>query len=111
MTPDDALRHADEIEAETRYRDQLARESFDAGVRYGYQRGVEAARGELSAGHAAWWRDRGQRLVDEPSHAELEEIRWGPGGREHYGDPRPGDYPGRQAQPEPEPDPEMELTL
>ena len=34
-----------------------------------------------------------------PSHAELEERRWGPGGREHFGDPRPGDYRGRDAEP------------
>jgi hypothetical protein len=31
-----------------------------------------------------------------PSFAELERRRWGPGGREHFGDPRPGDYPGRR---------------
>lgn len=30
-----------------------------------------------------------------PTHRELEERRWGPGGREHFADPRPGDYPGR----------------
>ena len=27
--------------------------------------------------------------------AELERRRWGPGGRERFADPRPGDYPGR----------------
>ena len=94
MTPDEAIERAGEIEAETAYRSQIARESFEAGAQYGYKRGVEAARGELSAGHAAWWRGHGQRLIDEPSHAELEERRWGPGGREHFGDPRPGDFPG-----------------
>jgi hypothetical protein len=26
--------------------------------------------------------------------AELELRRWGPGGREHFGDPRPDDYTG-----------------
>lgn len=31
-----------------------------------------------------------------PSWAELERRRWGPGGRLHFGDPRPGDFPGRQ---------------
>lgn len=25
---------------------------------------------------------------------QAEQERWGPGGREHYADPRPGDYPG-----------------
>ena len=27
------------------------------------------------------------------SFAELEERRWGPGGREHFADARPGDFP------------------
>jgi len=27
--------------------------------------------------------------------AELDARRWGPGGREHFADARPGDYPGR----------------
>jgi hypothetical protein len=27
--------------------------------------------------------------------AELDLRRWGPGGRERFADPRPGDYPGR----------------
>jgi hypothetical protein len=27
-------------------------------------------------------------------HAELELARWGPGGREHFADPRPGDFTG-----------------
>ena len=30
----------------------------------------------------------------EPSNRELEERRWGAGGREHFGDPRAGDFPG-----------------
>jgi hypothetical protein len=25
--------------------------------------------------------------------AEIEAARWGPGGREHFADPRPGDFP------------------
>lgn len=29
-----------------------------------------------------------------PDHAELEARRWGPGGREHFGDPAPGGYSG-----------------
>jgi hypothetical protein len=27
--------------------------------------------------------------------SDLEMLRWGPCGREHFADPRPGDYPGR----------------
>jgi hypothetical protein len=33
--------------------------------------------------------------VFPPSPSPLEEARWGEGGREHFGDPRPGDFPGR----------------
>jgi len=28
--------------------------------------------------------------------ARLDALRWGPGGREHFGDPRPGDFQGRE---------------
>jgi hypothetical protein len=28
-------------------------------------------------------------------HAELEQRRWGPGGRAYFADPRPGDFQGR----------------
>ena len=47
-------------------------------------------------------------VVTGISHAELEQRRWGPGGRAHFADPRPGDFPrpGRQATSEP--DTEME---
>jgi hypothetical protein len=34
---------------------------------------------------------------DAVAAAELEVLRWGPGGREHARDPRPGDYPGQEA--------------
>lgn len=34
--------------------------------------------------------------------ADQELAAYGPGGREHFGDPRPGDFPGRQQQAEQE---------
>jgi hypothetical protein len=43
-----------------------------------------------------------------PSFAELKERRWGPGGRVHFADPRPGDFPGRGTRPQPEPETEAE---
>lgn len=54
------------------------------------------------AGRAAAEKDMAERWNDiaKPvthggkTQAELEELRWGPGGREHFGDPRPGDYKG-----------------
>lgn len=101
--PDEAIQAADMAEAETRYRHQAAREAYEAGRQDGYrQRQAEdEARWRLAAGIA---------IPDGPSHAELEELRWGPGGREHYADPRPGDYPGRNPRPAPETGPEMEAT-
>lgn len=100
MTSADAIRAAELAEAETAYRLQLARESYQAGLEAGYKRGYETGAGQREAGHASWWRDHGQHLVNQPSRAELEERRWGPGGRAHFADPRPGDYPGRRVQAE-----------
>lgn len=52
------------------------------------------ADGQRAASDA--WGSRPKHIVRYgPSHAELERRRWGDGGREHFGDPRPGDYPGR----------------
>ena len=62
----------------------------------------EAGRRDAEADMAARWA-RTAAAVRGPAHAELEERRWGPGGREHFADARPGDFPGRDArQPEPE---------
>ena len=37
------------------------------------------------------------RIWPEPGHVpEIEKLRYPPGGREHFADPRPGDYTGRQ---------------
>ena len=95
MTPQEAIEAAELVEAETAYRLQAARESFDAGYR------------QAEADMAARWDTIARAAVHGPSHADLELKRWGPGGREHFADPRPGDYPGRlalEAQAEPEPE-------
>jgi hypothetical protein len=75
---------------EVRYRRQLvaeaAAEAYDLGFRDGDEgraRRRQATWPPIAAGAAG------------PSHAELERRRWGPGGREHFGDLRPGDYPGK----------------
>ncbi len=106
MTPHEAIEAADLAQAETRYRLQFAREirevtavrEFDRGYTEGYLRAVA----DCKAAQQGIVRD-----------AALEEVRWGPGGREHFGDPRPGDYPGRvppPRAPEPEPEPELEIA-
>jgi hypothetical protein len=74
-------------EAELRLRRQLAREMYEAGQRDGYCAGYERGARLMEAG----WPDVVAPL-DGSTCAELELLRWGPGGREHFGDPRPGDY-------------------
>ena len=84
MTPERAIEAAEQIEAETAYRNQLGREMYEAGRR------------DAEADMATRW-----AAVAEPaasggtSYAELEERRYGTGGQAHFGDPRPGDFPGR----------------
>jgi hypothetical protein len=70
------------------------------------QRVLDAERAGYARGYADGDRDgyeRGARLLEtgwrsiapvpgEPTHAELEIRRWGPGGRKRFGDPRPGDF-------------------
>jgi hypothetical protein len=74
-------------EAETRYRNRLAREMHERGRR------------DAEAEHAEGWRRIAAPVADGRSFAEIEERRWGPGGREHLADPRRGDFPGRGAEP------------
>lgn len=89
MTPAEAIAAADLIEAETAYRNQLVREMYQLG------------RHHAEAEQAEAWHQFAARVAHGIPFADLEERRWGPGGREHFADPRPGDYPGRK-QPEPE---------
>jgi hypothetical protein len=96
VTPRDAIEAAELAEAETAYRHQLAREMYQAGQRAGFQAGYQQA----SADMAARWAQIARPVVHGISHAELEERRWGPSGRAHFADPRPGDFPGRAAKPQ-----------
>jgi hypothetical protein len=98
VTPAEAIEAAELAEAEERYRRQLGREMFAAGRR--------AAEAEMAE---RWNRIAAPAAHGGPDLAELEARRWGPGGRDHFADPRPGDYPGRiPAQRQPEPEPELE---
>jgi hypothetical protein len=81
MTPAEAIDAAELTEVETRYRNQLAREMYQAGYRQ--------AEGDM----AARWDEIARPVVHGPRHADLEVKRWGPDGA------RP-----------PEPEPEMEIT-
>ena len=106
MTPQEAIAAAELTEAETAYRNQLARQMYQAGQRAGFQAGYRQA----NADEAARWAEVARPVAHSISQAELEERRWGSGGRAHFADPRPGDFPGRGARPQAEPqlEPEME---
>jgi hypothetical protein len=92
MTPAEAIEAAELAEAETACRVQLCRDMYQAGYR------------QAEADMAVRWHEIAAAATQGPAHADLEAERWGPGGREHFGDPRPGDYPGRAVRREPEPE-------
>ena len=98
MTPQRALERAEEISAEPRYRNQLARQMYQAGP---HDAGADMARRRAQAA--------GQVAHGVP-HAELEERRGGPGGRARFADPRPGHFPGRGARPQAGPETEREAA-
>lgn len=65
----------------------------------GRQDGITEGRASEAAERDADWHRIASATVKlclSPDHAELERRRWGPGGRAHFGDPRPGDYQGRE---------------
>jgi hypothetical protein len=68
----------------------------------------EAGRRDAEADMAQRWAEAARPVARGVSHADLEQRRWGPGGRAHFADPRPGDFPGRAHHPEPQTEPEME---
>ena len=104
MTPREAIEAAELAAAETAYHHQLAREMFQAGQRAGFDVGYRQA----SADMAARWAQIARPVVHGIGYAELEERRWGPGGRARFADQRPGDFPGRGARSQAEPEREME---
>lgn len=103
MTPQEAIEAAELAEAETAYRHQIAREMTEHAAAAEYERGLlegyQLAIADFKAFQHAEVRD-----------AELETLRWGPEGRARFGDPRPGDFPGRLPVPAPEAEPELEIA-
>lgn len=95
MTPQEQrqlLELSDERDQQDRLREKVEREAFQAGRRRGHDEG----RREYEAQETEAWRRILQPFSqDRPTFQEVEERRWGPGGREHFGDPRPGDFVGR----------------
>jgi hypothetical protein len=95
VTPAEAIEAAELTEAETRYRNQVGRLMYEAGHR------------DAEAEMAARWA-RVTAVVRGPDLAEIDERRWGPGGRAHFADARPGDFPGRGTRPQAETEAELE---
>lgn len=62
------------------------RAGHDQGHAAGYAAGYEQAVRD--------WKVTAGLLPGGPAYAELERRRYGPGGRERFADPRPGDFPG-----------------
>ena len=90
MTPAEAIEAAELAGAEIRYRNELASEMAAAAYERGRADGYVQAAADIKAVQHGLVLD-----------AELEARRWGPGGRAHFADPRPGDFPGRcEAEPE-----------
>jgi hypothetical protein len=104
VNPRAAIEAAELAEHETAYRNQLGREMYEAGRRDGYA----AGRRDAEADMARFWAEAARLVTRGVSHAEVEQRRWGPGGRAHFADPRPGDFPRRAGKSEPQPEPELE---
>lgn len=84
MTPADIARVLDLSDE----RDQWAQRLIDA-ERAGYIAGWRAGR---DAHRAAVIGADLELMIGRPELADLEARRWGTAGREHFADPRPGDY-------------------
>jgi hypothetical protein len=76
-------------EAEVMYRVEHARQAYERGFADGRRAGYEQRFREMER---AWHAVADPIARGGPTFAELEARRWGPGGRAHFGDPRPGDY-------------------
>ena len=87
MNPAEAIEAAELAERETAYRNQLARQMYEAGRR------------DAEADMARHWAKSRGRARGGVSYAELEDRRWGPGGRAHFADPRPTDFQARPIKP------------
>jgi len=84
VTPAEAIEAAEPAGAESRYHHQVAREMYARGHERGLIEGYLLALSDVKAVQHGIVRD-----------AELEALRYGPGGRAHFADPRPGGFPGR----------------
>jgi hypothetical protein len=71
---------------------QLASETAERAAGAARADGIERGRQLEAAERDASWHRIAVQVATGPDHSELELRRWGPGGRAHFGDSRPGDY-------------------
>jgi hypothetical protein len=64
-------------------------------IRAAYEAGRAEADGDIAAGLLGQNQEHRAHLA-----AAQERAAYGPGGREHFADPRPGDFPGRAKEPQ-----------
>ena len=88
MTAGELLELSDENEARSRGLLDAERRAYAAGYRDGHADACREADED-------WRRMPPLRIAAGVTYAELERRRYGAGGREHFGDPRPGDYTGK----------------
>jgi hypothetical protein len=98
--------------ADPAYWQEVYREATEARGDARYADGIERGRRLEAAQRDREWNEAARPIAKGgPSHSELELRRWGPGGREHYGDPQPGDYQGTGSVPPPWPAPPAESAV
>ncbi len=85
------VEHSDTIDTALALRLQAFREGYGEG----YSAGYAAGRDDQAAELAKAWAEVARPASKATPYAEIERKRWGPGGRAHFADPRPGDFPGR----------------
>lgn len=86
-----------EVLADIAARSERDRAIFEAAYRAGYAAGHDVGYGRAQAEMERDWKTVAAQVrgyANTPAQAVLEARRWGPGGREHFGDRRPGDFPG-----------------
>lgn len=62
--------------------------------REGWQAAERAHADDYNRGYVDGILARKHAQHDLVEATRIDVLRWGPSGREHFGDPRPGDYPG-----------------
>lgn len=86
--------------AQVAYEAGNSRGAYEAGKLHGV---YDAGKHDANAERDEQWNSIARPAVSGgPNHCELEEQRYGPGGREHFGDTREGDYKGGKVPWEPE---------